>query len=92
MSTFHPNPIDMTTKNIRLQVLVSENLDIRMRKAAYRSQISRGAWVRQAIEERLERERSGLPAGVMLNRGVASITTFDRGFDRIEGIRRLDLK
>lgn len=40
----------------RLQVLIHEKLDARLRRAAERSRVSRGAWVRQAIEERLERE------------------------------------
>ena len=34
----------------RLQVLVPEALDRRIRKAADRSRLSAGAWVRQAIE------------------------------------------
>ena len=48
-------------KRSRLQVLVSEILNARVRKAANRERVSRGAWVRQAIEERLERESAGLP-------------------------------
>ena len=36
--------------------------------------------------------RDAVHAGVMLNRGVAAIATFDRGFDRIEGISRLELE
>jgi len=35
--------------------------------------------------------RDAVHAGVMLNRGVTSIATFDRGFDRIEEIARADL-
>ncbi len=35
--------------------------------------------------------RDAVHAGVMLNRGVTSIATFDRGFDRIEEIARVDL-
>jgi hypothetical protein len=36
--------------SIRLQVLIPEGLDARVRKAAQRSRLSKGAWVRQAIE------------------------------------------
>lgn len=35
--------------------------------------------------------RDAVHAGVMLNRGVTSIATFDRGFDRIEELARADL-
>ena len=38
----------------RLQVLVPEELDARIRKAAERSRTSKGAWVRRAIEDALE--------------------------------------
>jgi len=34
----------------RLQVLIPEELDLRLRKAARRSRMSKGQWVRQAIE------------------------------------------
>ncbi len=37
----------------RLQVLVPESLQRRIRKAAQRSRISTGAWVRAAIERHL---------------------------------------
>ncbi len=36
--------------------------------------------------------RDAVHAGVMLNRGVTSIATFDRGFDRIEGISRVEME
>lgn len=42
----------------RLQVLIPEELDARIDKAAQRSRLSKGAWVRHAIEIALER-RSG---------------------------------
>ena len=35
--------------------------------------------------------RDSLHAAVMLNNGVSSIATFDRGFDAIPGIERLSL-
>ena len=46
----------------RLQVLVPEELDARMRKAADRARTSKGEWVRVAIEGRLAEEEQGLPA------------------------------
>ncbi|MGA2039582.1 MAG: hypothetical protein ABSH42_09930 [Bryobacteraceae bacterium] len=35
--------------------------------------------------------RDSVDAAVMFNHGVEWIATFDRGFDRIEGIRRVRL-
>jgi len=43
----------------RLQVLVSATLQRRIRKAAQRSRLSAGAWVRRAIERELAGERPG---------------------------------
>jgi len=37
----------------RLQILVPDGLDARVRKAAQRSRMSKGAWVRDAIERAL---------------------------------------
>ncbi len=37
----------------RLQVLVPESLDARLAKAAQRQRLSKGEWVRQAIERAL---------------------------------------
>ena len=45
----------------RLQVLVPEVLDRRIRKAAHRSGLSAGAWVRQAIERALREDYQGDP-------------------------------
>lgn len=42
----------------RLQVLIPESLDARLRKAAQRKSLSRGEWVRKAIERSLKDERS----------------------------------
>ncbi len=36
--------------------------------------------------------RDAVHAGVMINRGVTAIATFDRGFDRIEEVGRLKLE
>lgn len=46
--------------SIRLQVLVPEGLDARVRKAAQRSRLSKGAWVRLALERSIADDR--LPA------------------------------
>jgi len=42
----------------RLQVLIPEDLDARIKKAAQRGRISKGEWVRRAIEMALEGGRS----------------------------------
>ena len=42
----------------RLQVLISEGLDRRLRKAAQRRRVSAGAWVRDAIERALQEDRT----------------------------------
>ncbi|MCY3698015.1 MAG: antitoxin [Gemmatimonadales bacterium] len=52
----------LTVASYRLQVLIPGALENRLRKAARRARISKGAWVRRAIEERLERESGGLPS------------------------------
>ena len=39
----------------RMQLLIPEAMETRLRRAAERDRVPRGAWVRQAIEERLER-------------------------------------
>lgn len=45
----------------RLQILVPEALDRRIRKAAQRTRLSAGAWVRQAIERALQETHQGDP-------------------------------
>ena len=45
----------------RLQVLIPEALDRRVRKAAQRNRLSTGAWVRQAIERSLQDDRPADP-------------------------------
>lgn len=56
----------------RLQVLISEELDVRLRKAAQRSRTSKGEWVRRAIEDALGRTSESLAKGDPLSR-LASI-------------------
>jgi hypothetical protein len=41
----------------RLQVLIPEELNARVKKAAQRSSISKGEWVRRAIERALDEGR-----------------------------------
>ena len=43
----------------RLQVLIPEQLDARIRKAAERNRVSIGEWVRQAVEEALRHPSGG---------------------------------
>jgi len=45
----------------RLQVLVPEPLDAAIRKAAQRRRMSKGEWVRRAVERVLAEERSADP-------------------------------
>lgn len=40
----------------RLQVLIPESLDARVRKASQRCRLSKGEWVRRAIEHALAQE------------------------------------
>jgi hypothetical protein len=47
----------------RLQVLIPEELDTKIEKAAQRNQTSKGAWVRRAIEDALERGSGGETRG-----------------------------
>ena len=44
----------------RLQVLIPEELDQELDKAAQRNRMSKGAWVRQALQESLR--KAGRPA------------------------------
>lgn len=46
----------------RLQVLIPEDLDARIRKAAQRLRISKGEWVRRAIEAALSSRASEVGA------------------------------
>ncbi len=45
----------------RMQLLIPEAMEIRLRRAAERDRVPRGAWVRQAIQERLERVVGPVP-------------------------------
>jgi hypothetical protein len=55
----------------RLQVLVPESLDARIRKAAQRSRMSKGAWVRRAIEGALAKQHASTdPLGQLASLGA----------------------
>lgn len=54
----------------RLQVLVPATLDRRIRKAAQRSRLSTGAWVRQAIERALQDGHRGDPLDQLASLGA----------------------
>jgi hypothetical protein len=43
----------------RLQVLIPPELDAQLRKAAQRSRISKGEWVRRVLEESLRKSAKG---------------------------------
>ncbi len=45
----------------RMQLLIPEAMETRLRRAAERDRVPRGAWVRQAIEERLDRVTGPVP-------------------------------
>jgi hypothetical protein len=54
----------------RLQILVPEALDRRIRKAAHRNRLSAGAWVRQAIERALQDNHRGDPLDQLARLGA----------------------
>lgn len=54
----------------RLQVLVPDALDRRVRKAAQRSRLSAGAWVRRAIERALQDGARGDPLDQLAQLGA----------------------
>jgi hypothetical protein len=43
----------------RLQVLISPELDAQLEKAAQRGRVSKGEWVRRALQESLRQARKG---------------------------------
>ena len=46
----------------RLQVLIPNDLNARIRRAAERSRVSKGEWVRRAIERALEEQKTASDA------------------------------
>jgi len=75
----------------RLQVLIPEELEVRLRKAAQRSRTSKGEWVRRAIEDTLQRSCESRGTGDPLTR-LASLgaptADIDQMLAEIEAGRR----
>jgi hypothetical protein len=72
----------------RLQVLVPEGLDARLRKAAQRNAVSVGEWVRRAIERSLADDRLPTdPVATLANLG-APTADIDQMLAEIEAGRR----
>jgi hypothetical protein len=61
----------------RLQILVPPGLDARVRKAAQRAGLSKGAWVRRAIERAIVDDR--LPADPLAKLAGLNAPTADIG-------------
>jgi ribbon-helix-helix CopG family protein len=74
----------------RLQVLISPELDAQLEKAAQRSRVSKGEWVRRALNDSLRQARKGPRTGdpvarmASLNGPVADIAQM---LDEIEAGR-----
>lgn len=72
----------------RLQVLIPEPLDAAIRKAAQRRRVSKGAWVRGAIERALSDESSGEDPLARLSSLGAPTADPERMLEEIEAGRR----
>ena len=73
----------------RLQVLIPPELDASLEKAAQRSRMSKGAWVRNALQEALDRSghsASGDPVARLASLG-APTADIDRMLEEIESGR-----
>lgn len=73
--------------SVRLQVLISEALDRRVRKAAQRRKLSTGAWVRQALEHSLATDRPAADALDTLSRLNGPTGDIDQMLAEIEAGR-----
>jgi hypothetical protein len=73
--------------SLRLQVLVPPGLDARVRKAAQRRGVSKGEWVRRALEHALERETRGPDALARLSALGAPTADIDQMLAEIEAGR-----
>jgi hypothetical protein len=56
---------------------VPEDLERQLQKAADRARLSKGAWVRRAIEERLAREAGAMPPDPLAALGALEAPTGD---------------
>lgn len=72
----------------RLQVLIPEGLDARVTKAAQRRRLSKGEWVRRAIERALEEPRSDADPVERLARLGAPTGDIDQVLAEIDAGRR----
>jgi hypothetical protein len=75
----------MSTK--RLQVLIPVGLDARIQKAAQRSRMSKGEWVRQAVERALSENRVAADALDRLSRLGAPTGDIDEMLAEIDAGR-----
>ena len=73
--------------SIRLQVLVPEALERRVRKAAQRRQLSTGAWVREAMERMLDDDRPAADPLAKLSSLGAPTADIDQMLAEIESGR-----
>ncbi len=71
----------------RLQVLIPDGLEARLRKAAQRSRLSKGAWVRRAIERALADARDAADPLDKLARLGAPTADIDQMLAEIEAGR-----
>jgi len=71
----------------RLQVLVPPGLDARVRKAAQRQRVSKGEWVRRALEDALKKEVRGPDALARLSALGAPTADIDQMLAEIEAGR-----
>lgn len=72
----------------RLQVLIPEGLDARVTKAAQRGRVSKGEWVRRAIERALEERPQGADPLERLQALGAPTADVDQMLAEIEAGRR----
>jgi hypothetical protein len=72
----------------RLQVLIPESLDARIAKAAQRGRVSKGAWVRRALEGALADHAQGPDALSRLSSLGAPTADIDQMLAEIEAGRR----
>jgi hypothetical protein len=73
--------------SIRLQILVPPGLDARVRKAAQRDGVSKGEWVRRALEGALKNEVRGPDAVARLSSLGAPTADIDQMLAEIEAGR-----
>jgi hypothetical protein len=71
----------------RLQVLVPTGLDTRIRKAAHRHRLTKGEWVRRAIERALAEERGPVDPLDRLSRLGAPTADIDQMLAEIDAAR-----